>query len=221
MRIACFVAIAGCASGALAQSGVRYRLEADSQIVEEFCPPNGPCLCPPHQFSGPVVGTFTLTRTVQGPLFTEYGVSGVDWLVMIPSLGVQRYTGSGTYRIGGEVGVFHQMQLQLSENGADPIGYDSGTVLADPQHPFPQIGISITSGLFGCRINTFGIVGTPVSCAADCDVSGSLNVADFGCFLNSFAAGDPYANCDGSTTPPVLNVADFACFLNRFAAGCS
>jgi hypothetical protein len=30
-----------------------------------------------------------------------------------------------------------------------------------------------------------------------------------------------YANCDGSTTDPVLNVLDFACFLNRFAAGCS
>ena len=30
-----------------------------------------------------------------------------------------------------------------------------------------------------------------------------------------------YPNCDNSTTPPILNVADFTCFLNRFAAGCS
>ena len=29
------------------------------------------------------------------------------------------------------------------------------------------------------------------------------------------------ANCDQSTTPPVLNVLDFSCFLNKFAAGCS
>jgi hypothetical protein len=29
-----------------------------------------------------------------------------------------------------------------------------------------------------------------------------------------------YANCDGSTTAPALTVADFACFLNSFAAGC-
>src|SRR5262245_40554727 len=28
-----------------------------------------------------------------------------------------------------------------------------------------------------------------------------------------------YPNCDGSTSAPVLNVADFACFLNHFAAG--
>jgi len=30
-----------------------------------------------------------------------------------------------------------------------------------------------------------------------------------------------YPNCDNSTTPPILNVQDFGCFLNRFAAGCT
>ena len=62
-----------------------------------------------------------------------------------------------------------------------------------------------------------------VACYANCDNSTTapiLNVLDFSCFLNKFAAGDPYANCDSSTTPPVLNVLDFSCFLNRFAAGC-
>ena len=29
-----------------------------------------------------------------------------------------------------------------------------------------------------------------------------------------------YANCDGSTSAPVLNVLDFTCFLQKFAAGC-
>jgi hypothetical protein len=48
-----------------------------------------------------------------------------------------------------------------------------------------------------------------------------LNVADFSCFLSKFAAAEPYANCDGSTIPPVHNVADFSCFLGKFAAGCS
>ncbi len=61
-------------------------------------------------------------------------------------------------------------------------------------------------------------------CYPNCDHSTTppiLNVLDFSCFLNQFAAGDPNANCDNSTTPPVLNVLDFTCFLNRFAAGCS
>jgi hypothetical protein len=66
-----------------------------------------------------------------------------------------------------------------------------------------------------------GVIQIP--CYPNCDNSVTppvLNVLDFSCFLNKFAAGDPYANCDASTTPPVLNVLDFSCFLNRFAAGC-
>jgi hypothetical protein len=31
-------------------------------------------------------------------------------------------------------------------------------------------------------------------------------------------ASQCYANCDGSTTPPILNVEDFSCFINEFAA---
>ena len=60
-------------------------------------------------------------------------------------------------------------------------------------------------------------------CYANCDgstIPPLLNVLDFNCFLNRFSAGDPYANCDGSTIPPALNVLDFNCFLNAFAAGC-
>ncbi|MFN0131475.1 MAG: GC-type dockerin domain-anchored protein [Phycisphaerales bacterium] len=60
-------------------------------------------------------------------------------------------------------------------------------------------------------------------CYANCDGSTTppiLNVNDFSCFLNQFAAGDPRANCDASTTPPVLNINDFQCFLNAFSIGC-
>jgi hypothetical protein len=45
-------------------------------------------------------------------------------------------------------------------------------------------------------------------------------VNDFICFQNAFAAGLAYANCDQSTTPPVLNVNDFICFQASFASGC-
>ncbi len=61
-------------------------------------------------------------------------------------------------------------------------------------------------------------------CYVNCDHSTTppfLNVLDFSCFVNLFAAGDSRANCDGSQLPPVLNVLDFACFLDTFAAGCS
>ncbi|MBL9033088.1 MAG: hypothetical protein JNM80_15425 [Phycisphaerae bacterium] len=61
------------------------------------------------------------------------------------------------------------------------------------------------------------------TCYANCDgstVVPVLNVNDFSCFLNRFAAGDTRANCDGSTVAPVLNVNDFSCFLNQYAIGC-
>ncbi|MFN0133675.1 MAG: GC-type dockerin domain-anchored protein [Phycisphaerales bacterium] len=70
------------------------------------------------------------------------------------------------------------------------------------------------------------VISNPASltvCYANCDCSTTppvLNVNDFTCFLNRYAAGSPYANCDSSTTPPVLNVNDFTCFLNKFAAAC-
>ncbi len=60
-------------------------------------------------------------------------------------------------------------------------------------------------------------------CYANCDGSTEapvLNVADFTCFLQRFAAQDCSANCDDSTQAPRLNVADFTCYLQKFAAGC-
>jgi probable HAF family extracellular repeat protein len=69
-------------------------------------------------------------------------------------------------------------------------------------------------------------------CTANCDNSTSspiLNIDDFTCFINQFAAAAAlphaqqlthYANCDGSTTAPALNIDDFTCFINRFAQGC-
>ncbi len=68
------------------------------------------------------------------------------------------------------------------------------------------------------------VLGTPTPpCYANCDNSTTapvLTANDFQCFLNKFAAGDPSANCDGSTTSPLLTANDFQCFLNSFAAGC-
>jgi hypothetical protein len=69
-------------------------------------------------------------------------------------------------------------------------------------------------------------------CYPNCDGSTAepmLNVDDFTCFINNFAAASTlpiaqqrthYANCDGSTVAPILNVEDFTCFINAFAQGC-
>jgi hypothetical protein len=61
------------------------------------------------------------------------------------------------------------------------------------------------------------------TCYANCDQSTTapiLNIDDFTCFINRYAMGHPLANCDGSTTEPILDVNDFACFIEAFMAGC-
>jgi hypothetical protein len=84
-------------------------------------------------------------------------------------------------------------------------------------------GTHLTQEVLGIAANQRLTIHEQSVCYANCDQSTTppaLNVLDFGCFLNQFAAASPYANCDQSTTSPVLNVLDFGCFLNRFAAGC-
>ncbi len=55
------------------------------------------------------------------------------------------------------------------------------------------------------------------SCYPDCNQSGNLTIADFGCFQAAFSAGNMYADCNNSGT---LTIADFGCFQGEFAAGC-
>jgi hypothetical protein len=96
----------------------------------------------------------------------------------------------------------------------------------NPSFPPFATSVSVLPERFGDVSSTGTIFWDDISfvqCNANCDestVAPALNVADFTCFLQRFAAGDPYANCDRSTTPPVLNVADFTCFLQAYAAGC-
>jgi uncharacterized membrane protein len=152
-------------------------------------------------------------------------------------------------------GVYNSSAQAVSADGSIVVGYgtnasgavamiwDAGSGMRALSDALASAGAPVPSGWVLQRANGLSadgsvIVGTGIdpvgrpqawiahlpSCYANCDQSTTapiLNVLDFTCFLNRFAAGDPYANCDASTQSPVLNVLDFGCFLNRFAAGCS
>jgi hypothetical protein len=99
----------------------------------------------------------------------------------------------------------------------------AGSITLDGTLAQPDAGLLTAGGL-----ELFGGFQIPAddapSCYANCDNSTTppvLNINDFNCFLNRFNQGTSYANCDNSTTPPILNVVDFQCFVNKFAAGCS
>jgi hypothetical protein len=104
----------------------------------------------------------------------------------------------------------------------------------DGQNPLGSWLNTVTVGGGVYRIVLAGVCWLDPSppCYANCDgstVEPILNVEDFTCFINEFAAGlalppaqqtTHYANCDGSTTEPALNVEDFICFIDAFAQGC-
>ncbi|MFN0132672.1 MAG: GC-type dockerin domain-anchored protein [Phycisphaerales bacterium] len=116
-------------------------------------------------------------------------------------------------------------QLDLSWNTYDCGG---GISTAGTLELFGVIGQAdagrLSQGPLECLGGFIGGGSSALPCYANCDgstVPPVANVADFICFNNLYAAGNPGANCDGSTVPPTLNVADFICFLNAFAAGCT
>ncbi len=84
-------------------------------------------------------------------------------------------------------------------------------------------GTEVQMDDFGALVSVTANANGATACYANCDGSTAppvLNTLDFSCFLTKYAAGDPYANCDQSTAPPVINTLDFQCYINQFAAGC-
>lgn len=55
------------------------------------------------------------------------------------------------------------------------------------------------------------------SCYPDCNQSGNLTIADFGCFRAAYSTGHPYADCNQSGS---LTINDFGCFQMKFVQGC-
>ena len=145
-------------------------------------------------------------------------------------------TGGGSYSIGATVA------LAAQPGGSEPLTYQwrrDGTPVLDGGHisgattPFLTIvGATIhDSGSYdlvatnACAAATTWATSVEIfpSCYANCDGSTTppiLNVNDFVCFQTQFAAGHIYANCDESWTAPMLNVNDFLCFMVRFSQGC-
>jgi FlgD Ig-like domain len=97
-------------------------------------------LCDCAIVSSPLLGTFGLDLVAPGPLFDEYRVVDVRWFLSDPAPNVA-ITGSGTYRVGGEVAVQHQMVLDLSVAGGPVQRFDSG--LLTTTNGFPAIDIRV------------------------------------------------------------------------------
>lgn len=113
----------------------------------------------------PLKGTFTLEHTGSDPLFENYRVADVRWVVTDATT-YFTITGSGTYRIGGEFAVQHQLVLDLSLDGGEPLRFDSGLILTEYQ--FPNIVIDVRRNGSACSDTVIHVDATdPVTTAVE------------------------------------------------------
>jgi hypothetical protein len=196
--------------------------------------------------SGPLGSSYAATFQVGQASFSVGDQEGVELTQMLT------LTAGTTYTVDLDWSAFRATPTQNAEGGIFSV-IVNGTIQGQAEvgniaGPFPNpanghltahftaaasgpaaVGIRITRpylspGDLSQYVDNVVLTGGAAPCYANCDGSTTppiLNILDFTCFLNQFAAGSTYANCDLSTTPPVLNILDFTCFLNKFAAGCS
>lgn len=144
---------------ALAQTAVPqtrfYRL-TDASLYQDGCFP--PCLCP-LLVSKAITGTFRLAFASQDPLFTNYTVDQVNWIVPL-SGGEVRITGSGTYRVGGEFALTEELRLDLKVGDRAVQTYDSGLVPGGSE--FPAIDLTIARNGMVCQDTAITVAAVPI-----------------------------------------------------------
>lgn len=143
-----------------------------------------------------------------------FEVETIGWVPLLQSVQSSRHP---LLRAGVDYWVVLQCDLHEGAPGWSWSDGSTGMVALsyDGQKLFNEGGIGAV-----CATT---IEGSP-ACYSNCDQSTAtplLNVNDFLCFLNAFAAATPYANCDNSSRAPILTVNDFQCFLNAYAAACT
>jgi hypothetical protein len=93
------------------------------------------------------------------PLFTWYRVENVNWVVTIDGTDT-RITGSGTYKVGGEVALQQQMTLKLGVGSGAAQTFDSGLVGGGSS--FPEIDIAMSVNGMVCFDTVIDIRSKPV-----------------------------------------------------------
>jgi hypothetical protein len=163
------------ASTARAQTDpVLYRIESGQ--FSRGCYP--PCKCPLYS-SDDLRGTYTLTLSSVGPLFTTYKVNDVNWVVPIDGQDT-RITGSGEYKVGGEVATQQQMTLKLTVGTDAPQTFDSGLVSGGQD--FPAINITMSVNGMQCFDTVIQIKSKPVPASALIHFALKDSRYDEGCF---------------------------------------
>lgn len=135
--------------------GVEYQL-VEPAMFEAGCLP--PCMCPVLN-RAPLKGTFRLVEVpVDGP-FELYQVLDVNWTFTTAQSTTARVQGSGTYRRNAPSQGFQQLVLDLSVDGGEVQGYDSG--LVEGGNAFPTLHLPVALHGFFCHDSVYGVHAVP------------------------------------------------------------
>jgi hypothetical protein len=188
---------------------IRFSSNQGMSIVDLSTQPyTGPLVGGPaiHPLPGPIgSGLYINTSIVFDPPVSEVGLGWWD-----PNIA------------GGVLRVFN-LNTQLLEEIAVPTQPPGGggASFVGIRRPTREIALAVVFP--GGSADTYALdnISFGPACYVNCDcttATPALSANDFQCFLNRFAEGDPYANCDNTGG---LTANDFSCFLTAFAAGCS
>lgn len=203
---------------AQAQDRVLYRLSSESTLEADFC--LDPCACPLGTLTGQAAGWFSLTLENRGPLFDHYRITNFHLIGDIGDLLPITLNGGGAYRIGGEVGVMHEMRLAMQYFDT-PVPFDSGLVLAELEHPFPEIAITVPSEIVGCLQFDVRIIAAPVDCPSDLNGDGVVGLEDLAQLLHNFGAAGGVTHDDGDINgDQTVDLSDLALLLADFGTNC-
>ncbi|OGP87610.1 MAG: hypothetical protein A2156_14690 [Deltaproteobacteria bacterium RBG_16_48_10] len=135
---------------------VTYQLTSES-TYHEGCV--SPCECP-VMIGGEIQGSFDLVETSADKWFKYYDVERINWVVVNASgQVVHRINGKGSYKVGGDFALTHEMLLTLRIGGQTPTVFSSGLVPGGGE--FPAVSITVDKGA-ACYDVWMDIVAKPV-----------------------------------------------------------
>lgn len=135
LAISWITANGGCSLPATAQE---YALLSGSELTDD-CP-----ICDRIPIVVPLTGTFRLSVEDSNPLFTSFAVTNISFRGGRETGPQYDVTGSGTYRVGGEVAVLQEMYLEAAIKSAFT---NTPAALVNKKYgverPWPGIQISV------------------------------------------------------------------------------
>ena len=231
-------ALAGGGGGGGHPQVIHLSLDQTATYTSQAC--TAPCFCivfdPPH--TGPMTGSVTLTLNHEDPGTSSafYDVTDVDLQASTDVEPSIRFTGTGTFEIGGDFTLTERLALTLtpSEGGDGQTRvYDSGTQTVDGSGGNTvSVSFALDTSRFGCSRHSMQFDATAVpTCAADLGSAGGvrgsdgvLDNNDFIAFIDAFFNGDAVADMGSAGGLPGADGAfdnnDFIVFIDRFFIGC-